>query len=112
MSGMSAPSHLTAESKALYRKLVADFGLDREPHAIRVLTLTLEAVDRCEQARQLIAEHGVLIPNRFGELRPNPALSLERDSRIAAFRGFRELSLDAGEYVEPRLPRAGSGALS
>ncbi len=112
MGKSSAPAHLTPARKRLYRQLVADYALEREAHALETLRLACEALDRCDQARDLIAEHGVMLTDRFGQLKPNPALALERDSRIAAFRGFRELSLDATEVVESRLPRAGTGALS
>ena len=110
----AAPSHLTSARKRLYRQLVADYGLDREPHALETLRLACEALDRCDQARDLVAEHGVMLSDRFGQLKPNPAIAIERDARLGAVRCFRELSLDAagGDYTDSRLPRLGSGALS
>jgi phage terminase small subunit len=111
MGRNGAPSHLTPARKRLYRQLVADYGLEREPHALETLRLACEALDRCDQARDLIAEHGVMLTDRFGQLKPNPATMIERDSRIAAVRCFRELSLDT-EYADSRPPRAGTGALS
>jgi hypothetical protein len=112
---MGAPSHLSSASKRLYRRLVADFALDREPHAVRVLVLALEASDRAEEARAQLAEHGAVYEDRFGQPRPSPWVAIERDSRLAVARLFRELSLDAGEYAstpDARLPRVGSGAAS
>lgn len=110
---MGAPSHLSSASKRLYRRLVADYQLDREPHAVRVLVMGLEASDRCEEAREVLAREGVTYKNRFGEPRTHPMVAVERDSRLAAIRAFRELSLDgASELDAPRPPRIGSGALS
>jgi hypothetical protein len=92
----------------LWRRLVDDYGLDAEPHALRVLTLACEALDRCEEARQALARHGTTYLDRFGSPRARPEVAIERDSRIAAMRAFRELSLDA-DAPEPRIPRVGGG---
>jgi len=95
----------------LYRRLVAEYGLASEPHALETLRLALEALDRCEQARIALATEGVVYVDRFGSPKSRPEVAIERDSRTAAMRAFRELSLD-GELPEVRLPRVGSGALS
>ena len=108
----AAPSHLTPARKRLYRQLVADYGLEREPHALETLRLACEALDRCHEARQQLAEHGAVYEDRFGQPKASPWVAIERDSRVAAVRCFRELSLDAGEYTDSRPPRIGSGALS
>jgi phage terminase small subunit len=113
MPRIVAPRHLSKRSKAIYRSVVADFDLANEPHALEVLRLALEALDRAEQARKQVAAEGMTYTNRFDEPRPHPAVAIERDSRIAVARLFRELSLDAGEaseYLdEPRVPRVGGG---
>lgn len=103
------PQHLRRSSKALWRQLVADYGLGDEPHALRVLTLGCEALDRCEQARVALAKHGTTYEDRFGQPRVRPEVAIERDSRIAAMRAFRELSLDADAPGEPRVARIGGG---
>jgi phage terminase small subunit len=115
MGRIVAPQHLTAPSKAIYRRVMEDFQLAKEPHAVRILVLALEASDRAEQARTAIAREGLLVNDRFGQARPHPAIMIERDARLAVARLFRELSLDAGEYAsapDARLPRIGSGAAS
>jgi hypothetical protein len=83
--------------------------LDQEPHSLRVLTLACEALDRCEDARKPLAQHGTTYIDRFGSPRARPEVAIERDSRIAAMRAFRELSLDADAPGEPRIPRVGGG---
>lgn len=107
MSVPTAPKHLTAPSKRLYRQLVADYALDAEPHALRVLALACEALDRAEEARLTLASTGTTFEDRFGQPRSRPEVAVERDSAIRAARLFRELSLDA--EVEPRVPRVGGG---
>lgn len=103
MTAPSAPRHLSSESKRLYRRLVADYDLAAEPHALRVLALACEALDRAEEARVRVDAEGMTVPDRFGQLKPHPAVAIERDSAIRAARLFRELSLDA--EVDTRLPR-------
>jgi len=109
---LHAPKHLSSQSKRLYRQLAVDYELGREPHALEVLRLALEAVDRCAQARDVLALNGgPFIADRFGVPKAHPAVAVERDARLAALRAFRELALD-GEEPEPRPPRRGSGALT
>jgi hypothetical protein len=91
--------------------VVDDFDLGLEPHAREVLRLALAALDRADEARQVVEAEGMTYANRFGEPRAHPAVAVERDCRGQVARLFRELSLDAGEFGEPRLPRVG-GATS
>lgn len=108
----SPPAHLSASSRRLFRGIANDFALWKEPAALATLQLAAEALDRVTEARVLIEEHGILVPNRFGELRPNPALTLEKDARIAVLRALRELSLDPVEVLDTRPPRLRTGALA
>jgi hypothetical protein len=62
-------------------------------HHEHLLRLACEALDRCEQARRLLAEHGL----RFeadGMPKTRPEVAIERDSRLAFARLLRELDLD------------------
>ncbi len=106
-----APKHLSKPSRALWRRLVAEYGLRDEPHALEVLRLACEALDRCEEARDALATHGTTYVDRFGSPKARPEVAIERDSRLGAMRAFRELSLD-GEVPEARLPRVGTGGRS
>lgn len=94
------PKHLPRETRAWWSSVVQDFEL--EPHHIRLLTLAAEAWDRCQQARAILAKHGLTYEDRFGQPTARPEVGIERDSRIAFARLLRELDLD----VEP--PRGGS----
>jgi hypothetical protein len=46
--------------------------------------------------------------DRYSAPKAHPAVAIERDARIAAMRGLRELSLD-GDSHDPRIPRPGGG---
>jgi P27 family predicted phage terminase small subunit len=109
------PVHLSAAAKAVWRSVAEDYDLASEPHALLVLSAGLEAHDRKEQARKELARDGLSVATESGSLKSHPAIAVERDSRLAMVRCFRELSLDAGEvfggggYEQSRPPRVGGG---
>jgi len=82
--------------------VVDDFEL--EPHHVRLLTLAAESWDRCTQAREALAEHGLTYTDRFDQPRARPEVAVERDSRIAFARLVRELALDVDEPAEGSRP--------
>jgi P27 family predicted phage terminase small subunit len=105
-----APKHLTPSSKRIYRRLVDEYDLGREVHALEVLRLALEAVDRADECRAILARDGVTQHDRFGQVKPHPLLKAEHDAAVRAARMFRELSLD-GAVDDVRVPRT-NGARS
>jgi len=88
---MKAPRHLSADMTTWWRVLTRQYQF--RPQHLRVLACAAEAWDRKEQARELLAAGGLTVTNRQGELRPHPAVAIERDARIAFVRAVRELSL-------------------
>ena len=91
------PSHLTKDAKAWWKEVVRDYAL--EPHHLRLLQCAAEAWDRMQQARKALADHGALtFTDDKGTIKNHPAVSVEKDSRIAFARLVRELNLDQ----EPR----------
>ena len=86
------PSHLRPATAKWWNAVVGAFEL--EEHHLRLLQLAAEAWDRAEQARMLLAEHGITFTDRFGCPRARPEIAIERDSRIAFARLLRELDLD------------------
>ena len=63
----------------------------------------LQAFDRMEQARELMAKDGLVTTDRFGQSRAHPAYMIERDSRAAVLRGLKSIGLD----LEPLAPSPG-----
>jgi P27 family predicted phage terminase small subunit len=112
MAKIATPKHLSSRSKRIFRTIATDFELDAEPHAIALLAMACEAVDRAEQARTVLSREGLTYMNARGEPRSRPEVAVERDSAMRSARLFRELSLDASDYVDNRPPRAGSGTLN
>jgi phage terminase small subunit len=75
---------------------------DLRLHHLRLLRLLCEALDRAEEARKAIAQVGAYVPDRFGQLKPHPALMVERDSRASAAKLARELALDGTRALEAK----------
>ena len=102
-AGPRAPAHLRPETRAWWRQVVSEYEL--EPHHLRLLTLAAEAWDRGQQAREVLAAEGIVIIDRLKELRPHPAVAIERDARLSFARLLRELALDVDEPPDTRPPR-------
>lgn len=95
--------HLAPETRAWVLSVVADFDLDQHHH--RLLILAAQAFDRAEQARLILARDGLITATDQGGLKAHPAVSIERDARVAFARLLRELDLDmTGEADAPRPP--------
>jgi P27 family predicted phage terminase small subunit len=104
------PKHLSDHCREQWQQLTGAFVL--EPTELELLRLGLEALDRCEQARQILARDGIVSTNRYGAKVAHPCVAIERDSRIAAARIFRDLSLPEApaEVVSPLALRRPSAA--
>jgi P27 family predicted phage terminase small subunit len=86
------PDHLSDESKAWWREIVATFELD--PHHLKLLEAAADAWDRMVEARTQLATDGITVESGAGTKKVHPAVAVERDSRAAFARLIRELDLD------------------
>lgn len=73
-------------------------------HELETVFQAAVCLDRIEQARDEIAVHGILTVDRHGQLKPNPAVVIERDCKVLFARLCRELELFMGKN-DPRIPR-------
>ncbi len=90
------PKHLSAEARRMFESLCAEYGI-ADTAGLRVLRTSLEAWDRCQSARRQIDQDGMVVKDKFGQLKPHPLLPTERDARSAFLAGLKALNLD----VEP-----------
>jgi phage terminase small subunit len=88
------PDYLRPETRQWFASVVADWDL--QSHHVRLLTLAAESWDRGQQAREILEKEGITVPGREGA-KAHPAISIERDARIAFARLIAQLSLDVEE---------------
>lgn len=98
------PTHLSPATRRWWRQIVDEYEL--AGHHLKVLQAACESWDRCQEARERLAVDGAYVPDRFLQLRPHPAVAVERDSRLAFIRAVRELCLDDDGPEATRPPRA------
>ena len=96
------PKSLSAESRKLWRSVLADYDLERR-HEAALLT-ALEALGRMRQAQALLDTDGLTTTDRYGGAKAHPAVTIERDSRTAFLRAMRELGLDLEAPATSRPP--------
>jgi hypothetical protein len=88
----SPPRHLAEEEAALFRHLVAEFQID-DSNSVSLLTVGMEAHQRMREARELLADEGAVIKNRFGARCAHPAIAIETAARSDFLRSMRALNL-------------------
>ncbi len=98
-----APAHLSGRSREFWVQVVEMYALD-EPPARALLQLACEALDRVDEARAVLARDGLTVLDKYGQCKPHPAVSIERQSSIAAARFLRELRV-VDPVPEPRPAR-------
>ena len=99
------PGHLSTRAKGYWRAMSKTYEL-ADPPAQELLRRCCEAMDRADQAREEVDRDGATFKTRYGEIRPHPAVAIERDARTAIARLLRELRvLDSPE--DPRPGRLG-----
>lgn len=92
----TVPKHLGRAGRELWRRVLEEFEIT-DAAGLALLQSACEARGRIEDARQAIDEHGVVVKDRFGELRPNPATAVETQARSAMVRALNALRLTPGD---------------
>ena len=90
------PRHLGAEAKRLWRELLDEFVLD-DAAGLALLQTAVEAWERAQDARKTLKREGVIITDRFGQLKAHPAGAIERDARGQFMAAMRALKLEPGD---------------
>lgn len=101
-SALKPSCKLSAEATAWWKRLTVEFSIDDDA-GLLLLETALVAYDRMRDAQRLIAKHGQVVNDRWGQLKPNPACVIERDSRAAMLQALKQLNLD----LEPLRDRMG-----
>jgi P27 family predicted phage terminase small subunit len=98
-----APGHLSEESRRFWAQVCRDYALQL-PH-FRLLQVALEAWDRMNEARAILDRDGIVTFDRYEKPKAHPAVTIERDSRLAFIRALRELDLEGEPLPDPRPTR-------
>jgi hypothetical protein len=93
------PRHLRPTTLAWFRQVLTDWEL--EQHHVRLLLAAAEALDRAQEARDILEKQGLTFNDRFGAPHARPEVKIERDARNVFMRTIRELDLDTAPPPPP-----------
>ena len=88
----SPPSHLSPEAKKLWADLRAEFMLD-DPAGRLLLQSALEAFDRLQEARKILAKEGAVVRDRWNQAKVHPAVAVEASARQGMHAALRLMKL-------------------
>ena len=93
------PDGLSKEAAAWWRKLQEEYGVT-DSAGLLLLQSALEAFDRMRACQTAIEAEGQTVQDRFGQAKPHPLLTAERDSRAQMLAALKALHFD----LEPLKP--------
>ena len=106
MTAQKAPSSLSTRSGKLYAATLQEFELS--PSEERLLEEGLRALDRADEASAIVAKLGLIVEDRYGCPKTNPAAEIELRSRALFARCLQQLGTKASLVaVRPRLRNVG-----
>lgn len=89
----NAPEHLREGGRSFFAKVADEYSIS-DAAGLALLSRAAECVDRMAAAHAAIAEHGELVPDRYGGVKLNPGCALEKDARNGFLAAMRALNLD------------------
>jgi P27 family predicted phage terminase small subunit len=99
---VTTPKTLSKEAASWWRKLQAEYDISDEAGRL-LLQTALESFDRMRSCQEQIRTDGQVVRDRFGQDKPHPLLSTERDARSQMLQAIKQLNLD----LEPGMPGPG-----
>ena len=105
-SKTKTPANVCAAAKILWRDVTAEYELDAADLAI--LHEACVQLTRAHDAAAQVKKHGVVVSDRWQQLRENPAVAIERQATNQFRLLLRELGLDVDDGLPDergRLPR-------
>ena len=104
-----APRTLSPEARGWWRRLSRAYEIEDEGGQL-LLQTALESFDRMRGAQKAIKKDGVTVQDRWGQKKPHPLLTVERDARAQMLVAMRQLNLDI-EPLRDRVGRPGKGSV-
>ncbi|NLV32133.1 MAG: P27 family phage terminase small subunit [Acidobacteria bacterium] len=96
------PQNLSLSARKAWKTLILEYQIE-DAAGLRLLGEFCHALDRAEEARAKIRDEGTTFKDRFGQLRENPSVAVERGSVQTMLACLKSLNLD----LEPLQPRPG-----
>ena len=87
------PKHLSEEAQQWWSAIVSEYSVDDEAGKL-LLQTALESFDRMKAAARRINQDGEAVEDRFGQVKPHPLLTAERDARSQMLAALKQLNLD------------------
>lgn len=84
---------LSEEAQNWHDRILTEYSIDDEAGKLLVQT-ALESFDRMRQAQRVIEKEGLTFKDRFGQIRNNPATTIERDAKASMLMALKQLNLD------------------
>ena len=106
MKTRTPPEHLSNEAGAFFTDVATEFSLWGDTAALKLLEAAAVAWQRMVESRERIKADGLVVTDRFDQLKPHPCVAIERDSRVGFCRALRELHLEPMEDADLNRPPA------
>lgn len=87
------PRNLSSEAKRRWNKILDEYEIEDQT-ALTLLETALKAFDELNAAQKLLRDDGLVTKDRFGCLRPHPAVQIVKTARAGMIAAFRALRLD------------------
>ncbi len=95
------PKGLSTSGRSLWTRLQSEYNVC-DAAGLAVLEQGLRSFERAEEARRRLDAQGCCIKDRWGQVKPHPAASIERDARAAFLQSIKQLGVEIPE--EPPCP--------
>lgn len=92
MTGRQAPVDIGPAAADLWGEVLSRWIL--APHQLPILEAVARTYDEIENLQADVKARGLLVPDRFSQLKANPSVALLRQHRTVLARLIRELNLD------------------
>ena len=87
------PRNLSAEAKRRWHKILDEYEIEDQT-GLTLLETALKAFDEMLAGQKLLQRDGLVTTDRFGCLRPHPAVQIVKTARAGMISAFRALRLD------------------
>lgn len=91
-----APAGLSLPARGLWLRLRDEYGIV-DAGGLAVLEQAARCYDRAEEARRMLDREGVVTKDRWGQRKPHPAATVERDARAQLLAALRQLNIATPE---------------